>query len=499
MASLPRETELKLWLFPGDAEVFVSHPRLGRARPHRERLRTLYFDTPDFKLAGHGIALRVRRAGRRWVQTLKTEGEKSGGLSKRLELETAVGKPIPDFSRLPAEAADRLVKKKWRARLVPVYETRFLRTAWNLRAPDGSRVEVALDVGEIVAGKRSEALCEVELELKSGAANALYDLAQNFAQQILLIPFDASKAERGTRLAAGRPRKPAGAALPELDKDMPACAALARIARDCLAQLQANLPGLLTERDPEYLHQARVAVRRLRSSAGLFKKDCPPPAREMARIADLGRALGEARDWDVFVLDTLPRLGASLPAVQMTLLGRRARAARRKARAAALDMVRRPQAGVDLLAMHRWLNGLETSRSGPELGRFARAKLAGLHESVLAGAEGFAEQSPEQRHALRIRVKRMRYALDYLGGLFGGHRKFAACFAALQDELGEMNDANTALRLLAQLNPDGRLNGPAAQLGRNLEERLQSRMPETGQTLQAFSRLAPPWQGAATS
>ncbi len=493
MQAIPGETELKLWLRAEDAAVFAALPRLRRARPHREKLRSIYFDTPDFRLAERGVALRVRRAGRRWLQTLKTEGEKGGGLSKRLELETAVSGPAPDFSRLPAAVADGLIPVNLRAALAPVYETRFQRTAWNLRAPDRSRVEVALDVGEILAGGKSEALCEVELELKSGSAEALYALAQTFASQVLLIPFDASKAQRGTRLAAGKPRAPASAAAPRLDKDMPACAAFARIARACLTQLQANLPGLLTEQDPEYLHQARVALRRLRSAAGLFKKLCPPPAPEMARLADLGRVLGEARDWDVFVLETLPRMMESVPAAQKTLLVRRARAARGKARAAALDSVRRPQAAADMLAMHRWLNGLEAMQGKPALGGFARKRLAGLHRKALAASAGFAEQSPERRHALRIRVKRLRYALNYLGGLFGGHEKFAACFAALQDELGELNDAATALRFLGRLNQDGRMSGLVAQLERDLDARMQNRIDATGKTLQRFSGLRPPW------
>lgn len=488
------ETELKLWLNPADIETFRSLARLGRARPREEALRTLYFDTPDFTLASHGIALRVRRTGRRWVQTLKTEGEKSGGLSKRLELETPVSKPMPDFSRLPAGITDKLIKKKWRTRLAPVYETRFRRTAWNLRAPDGSRVEVALDVGEIVAGKKSEPLCEVELELKAGSAEALYGLARTFAQKVLLIPLDASKAERGARLAAGKPRRPATAVMPELASDMPACAAFARIARACLAQLQANLPGLLQAEDPEYLHQARVALRRLRSAAGLFRKACPPPAEEMGRMAELARALGEARDWDVFVLVGLAGMIEPVPSAQKALLARRAHAARRKARAAALATARRAQTGVDLLTLHCWLNELEAAPGRPVLARMATKKLARLHEAVLAAAEGFSEQTPAQRHALRIRVKRLRYALDYLGGLFGGHGKFAACFADLQDELGELNDGVTARRFLGLLNPDGRLGTLVTQLAGSLDARMQDRIAGIDGTLREFSRLAPPWR-----
>lgn len=496
MTELPRETELKLWLCPEDIKTFRALPRFKRARPHREKLRSIYFDTPHSMLAKKGVALRVRAIGRRWVQTLKAEGERGGGLSTRLELETPVGKPAPDFSCLPEGAADKLVRKKWRAGLIPVYETRFQRTRWNLRMPDGSRVEVALDVGEITAGGQSEALCEVELELKSGAADALYALAGTLARHVLLIPFDASKAERGAQLAAGKTYQPASAILPRLGKSMPPCAAFAMIARACLAQLQANLPGLLQARDPEYLHQARVAVRRLRSAIGLFKRICPPPGEEAARMADFGRALGQARDWDVFVLETLPDLLEFTPAAQKNLLLRRAHAARKKAREAALNLVRQHQTGADLLALHRWLNGLEVMQGKPALIRFAGKKLARLHDSVLAASAGFAQQSPQQRHALRIRVKRLRYALDCLAGLFGGGKKFSAGFAAMQDELGALNDANTALRFLNLLNQDGRLDEPVVRAARTLDERMRKRIDTTIGMLRKFSRLRPFWRAA---
>jgi inorganic triphosphatase YgiF len=379
-----------------------------------------------------------------------------------------------------------------------VYETHFQRTAWNLRMPDGSRIEMALDVGEIVAGDKSEALCEVELELKSGTVDALYALAHTLASRVLLIPFDASKAERGARLAAGKPCGPVGAVLPRLQKSMPACAAFALIVRACLAQLQANLPGLLQAHDPEYLHQARVAVRRLRSAIDLFKGNCPVPDEEIARTEDLGRALGQARDWDVFVLQTLPGVLESAPAVQSSLLRRRAQRARRIAREAVLNLVRQPQAAADLLVLHHWLDGLKVMQDKPALISLARKKLAKLHGSVLAASAGFAQQSPEQRHALRIRVKRLRYALDYLAGLFGADRKFAAGFAALQDELGVLNDANTALRFLKLLNQDGRLDELVDQAIQNLENRMRKMVDATDTALQKFSRTQPFWLASET-
>src|SRR5512147_777302 len=169
----PMEIELKLALPPQQAAAFLR--RMARRRtlkgtgsvPLEQDLVTRYFDTPDFALSAQGVALRVRRVGRRWLQTLKTEGERRGGLSRRVEFEVPVGRGIPDWQRFPAEA-QAYVAEALRAQLVPVFETRFHRTAWLLKGKGGAQIEVALDVGEVVAGERSQPICEIELELKSG-------------------------------------------------------------------------------------------------------------------------------------------------------------------------------------------------------------------------------------------------------------------------------------------------------------------------------------------
>src|SRR5512139_2455562 len=100
----PQEVELKLALPPGQAEAFLKRMARRRSAPARQDLVTRYFDTPDFSLSAQGVALRVRRVGRRWLQTLKTEGERQGGLSKRAEYEMPVRRGAPDWARFPVEA-----------------------------------------------------------------------------------------------------------------------------------------------------------------------------------------------------------------------------------------------------------------------------------------------------------------------------------------------------------------------------------------------------------
>src|SRR5512139_3147087 len=92
MAGSPVEVELKLRLPPACAAAVAPHPRVRspqRARARTEDLATPYFDTADGRLARDDIALRIRRVGRRFVQTLKgpATAAAGGGLAARAEHE----------------------------------------------------------------------------------------------------------------------------------------------------------------------------------------------------------------------------------------------------------------------------------------------------------------------------------------------------------------------------------------------------------------------------
>src|SRR5512139_1644153 len=240
----PQEIELKLTLPPGQTEAFVKRMARRRTTPVQQALVTRYFDTPDFALSAQGVALRVRRVGRRWLQTLKTEGERQGGLSKRAEYEMPVPRGMPVWDRFPAEAL-AFVPEALREQVEPVFETRFTRTAWLLKGKGGAQIEVALDVGEVRAGERSQPLCEVELELKAGQPDALFALALEWAGAFDCLPFDISKAERGVRLAHGVEAAPVKSVPLTLAAGMSVEDGFAAIVQACLAQFQANLPGVL--------------------------------------------------------------------------------------------------------------------------------------------------------------------------------------------------------------------------------------------------------------
>ena len=167
-----REVEIKL-LVPEAARVFehaVFHQH-GAAKAERRHQVTTYFDTLDRALSRCQISLRVRRCGKRRVQTLKAD-DQGGVAADRAEWEWPIEHDRPDLSlvaRTPiaARLPDSLA-------LEPVVVTEIERTMRVLELDDGTVVEAALDVGVIIAGDRRQPVRELELELRAGEPAALF-------------------------------------------------------------------------------------------------------------------------------------------------------------------------------------------------------------------------------------------------------------------------------------------------------------------------------------
>ncbi len=466
----PLEIELKLALPPVQAAAFVRRMARRRSAPQEQDLVTLYFDTPDFALSAAGVALRVRRSGRRWVQTLKTEGERAGGLSRRVEFEVPVKRGALDWLRFPPEALT-YVPEALRGTLAPVFETHFHRTTWLVKGRGGAHIEVALDVGEVRAGKRREPLCEIELELKAGHADALFALALGWTDTLDCLPFDVSKAERGARLARGETAAPAKAAPLQLDPGMSVEEGFAATLQNCLAHFQANLPGVLSPLPyagalvaTECVHQARVALRRLRAALWLYRKACALPAPLLDGLRTLADALGPARDWDVLLDETLPAIAphATDPAVWEEGM-QRLETQRQAAHAAMCEALGAARPGAWLLAMQRWLyqygwrQAPETSHAmqTAALVDLVRRSMRRGQKAIVAGAHVFSTMTPAQQHALRIAIKRQRYATEFFGPLCPACRQapYLAALRRLQDGLGRRNDAHIGAGLLQDAGP----------------------------------------------
>ena len=201
------ETELKFVLddiTPRELWARVKALKLQSTGPRAKTLRTTYFDTPDHALKKAGIALRLRRDGRRWVQTVKTNAKLHGGLSRVGEVENHAPGGRLDIQAIPdVSTREEVLRRTKGAALLPVCETVIKRSAAELSLEDGTRAELAIDVGEIRASGHSAGLRELEIELIEGKPGRLFDIAQALLPAGGLRFSRLSKRARGYLLAKG--------------------------------------------------------------------------------------------------------------------------------------------------------------------------------------------------------------------------------------------------------------------------------------------------------
>lgn len=462
------EIELKLAV-PSDAlSKLARDPRMlalvdgGGTRKH---LRATYFDTPDRRLLAADLALRVRRDGRRRIQTLKTSGHPTLGLLARGEWEREIvgERPVLDDAWL-AEIGDKdvrklLAKSKVRARLTPMFSTDFRRHSWRIRRAS-SIIELAIDKGAIEGPEGLSPISEIELELKSGDPGELYGLAHEIVGIVPAVVESRSKAERGYAMLLPTRGAVRGASV-GIEKDATVESAFREVGRTCLAHARANESLVRSKPSVEGVHQLRVALRRMRSALAAFR-DVLPVSERRSKAADLrwiASSCGAARDWDVFRNQLLKPLSRHLedePA--LARVTRAAEAARRRAYRDVQSMLETPRLTHALLGVEAWwenggwAEGMGEWRNTP-VREFARVVLRRLHRHVVKLGKDIARMPEAELHELRIRCKKLRYAAEFFRGAFArkASTSYLAALAEVQEHLGALNDAVVAKSLLAEL------------------------------------------------
>jgi inorganic triphosphatase YgiF len=203
---MQKETEIKLRVSRETLSALREHALLMKRNKsgwQRHELFNQYYDTPDRDLAQAKVALRLRRDGDQFIQTLKSRGQSVAGLSERNEWDWYLDKAKLDLKKLADDCWPASLAELDKKTLKPIFTTDFVREkaeiAWG-RGKAKVVIEAALDLGKVVVGKQSEEICELELELRQGDPEALLELAAELAADLPLMPCDISKAERGYRL-----------------------------------------------------------------------------------------------------------------------------------------------------------------------------------------------------------------------------------------------------------------------------------------------------------
>ena len=254
---MANEVELKLLIAPGEIERLAHHMVFEIAARREllpQHLLSVYYDTPKLELRKHRTALRLRRTGTRWIQTVKTEGKVTGGLHERPEWECETAEDTLNFDAIPdPDVREFFADEEIRKTLRPVFVTEFMRTSSLLEFAGGDVIELSIDQGEIRAAEQPLPICEVELELKAGHPARLFELALQLQESISLRLENVSKAERGYRLITPIVLTPVKAQTPEFSPEISTNEAFVHILQSEMVHLQANEEGVLQGENPEFV------------------------------------------------------------------------------------------------------------------------------------------------------------------------------------------------------------------------------------------------------
>jgi len=454
---------------------------LRRGSVVRTRLQARYFDTAGQALAAQGIVLRLRKEGRRWVQTAKATGDNAlHRLEHNVDLGAAAGGAAPavDPQRHQGTPVGERLAQVLAASGAPLVErqsTDIVRLTRDVRTTGAGAavVELALDVGKVIAhagtpDERESPVCELELELKRGEVQGLVALARRWSLQHGLWFSTVSKAERGARLLAKLDVVPAvKAGTPRFPDKLDGRAIQQAVVVSCLAQMLPNASEVAAgSTDEEQIHQLRIGIRRLRTALReLGPLDAGSGGFDAARweppLVEAFRALGALRDREQIVKLAQPQLrDAGAPEFD-PLAGDEAAA---DAPLSPGEVVRAPAFQSVLVSLIGFtaatpakpgdIAGEAAPESAPlnagDAHRLLRKQLQRLHRQTVRGGRRFESLAPEDQHRTRKRLKRLRYLAEFVVPLFaaeGDAERYLKRLRPAQDALGEFNDEAVALAL----------------------------------------------------
>ncbi len=498
-ADVPREIELKLELASGTAEDLLAHPLLDKARPlprQSGKLHAVYFDTHDHALHREGISLRIRRRNGKAIQTIKAEGPNKGIAMDRGEWETPVDGELDLSAAAGTPLEDLIADEALLAGIKPAFTVETDRKAFEAKL-DGAVIEVALDRARASGGDKAITFSEIELELRQGHARALFTLARSLSEVAPLRLSTVAKSERGYRLLDEDSLRPARTEKVKLLKVTTCAEAFQVIARSCLAQMVHNEALVRLTQDPAALHQMRVGLRRLRAAISLFKTQLLTDSESAEIRRNLrwaGQALGAARDLDVFIERLRSMEDAGPEPSQMEEIERR----REEAYRDLLEVLESPRFMDVILQTAAWIEagtwtasgkGRKSARQRPARD-FAEAELSRRLKGVRKRAKHLRGVGDEERHELRIRIKKLRYGTEFFASLFTSgkakkrRKTFSSLLEAIQENLGDLNDlavGGSLAMYLPEVSP------------KRLERQREKLLDKSEAALGALSKAEPFW------
>ena len=478
---------------PQAAPEISYHPQTPRT------ISDTYFDTPDWRLNRAGLTLRLRAENGAHIVTLKTTEAAVDGLRTRTEIE----------DRLPSADLQTLMDSETRAGtwvraltgsqpLQPLFSLECTRLPYSVLVDGIPRGEIALDdtLFPLAGDREPVRLKRVEVEVRTDAVEALRPFLEDLRAACRLTPGTTSKFETGLLAHGLAPQpQPALGATGVFASQSIGELAFAILRRQFLAFLQ-NEPGTRVGEDPESLHDMRVAARRMRAAMALFSPALPARAGRMRQeLRWIGGVLGEVRDTDI----QLERIAgwaresgeaelAALRMLSVVLERRRQQARGRLLRAFESRRYQLLVQGMTSMLQRGPLRRSMNART-PALALLPEIVAAHQARVVKLGERIEIDTPPEIYHRLRIRCKRLRYAVEFSREVYGPPaEEFVQVMVAMQDLLGMHQDAYVAVASLeALLQSEARrlppralfLMGQISQRYMHEAARLRKRFPKT--------------------
>jgi CHAD domain-containing protein len=442
------ETALELALPPEGAARLFRHAAIA-ARPRGAAVSASLHTSADGALDEAGLAVMVSKRRRGAVQRLvraMPEGDAAWlpGAPMPVLAETPLPAPTPDLAMLAAHAG-----------LAAGAEPQGLAELTGRTGTAEVRgVRLALLAGTLRAVSAEKPVAQLTL---TGDREAVFALAAALAADLPLTLPATTLAEEARALARNGAPRPLRDGAPRIPRGASTAEAFSAVVSHLTLAMLANVPAAHAGETPVGVHQTRVALRRLRSALSLFKDLAGPEgAAASAGLKALAACLGPARDWDVFLGGRLAELAAAFAGDdRIAALRDDAEAEREAAYAAlrtALDAPRFRLLCLSLASLAR----APLDAPEPATGFAARALNRRLKRVLRHGEDLTGLPAPEL-HALRLDAKRLRYAGEMFGPLYGERkvRRFLRALAAVQEELGHLNDIAVATALLDHLDrPD---------------------------------------------
>lgn len=503
------ERELKLAVSKRHLEMLRRHPFLRKRKSSgKHELTSTYFDTKDSALRRHGLSLRLRSKGDQLLRTIKGTYR---GMLDRAERETVFIYDGEGHTR-SVDAFLQHLDRNLPTALKPIFKTKIVREVYRIGG-----VEVCLDKGEIIAGRRSAQIAEIELELKGSDRSEIFSLARKISAIIPAEISVKSKSDRGYDLAAGVKDRVIVAQHPVLPPGCSTAELFQIVCSECLHQLISNRSGVRAH-ITEALHQVRVALRRLDAAMDLFGKiQSGQKAMKVAKeLKWIGDELSSARELDVFISDFLVRFRTGHPGQSgVAEVYRICTRQRKKEYDRANAVLDSPRFRMFLVDVAEWIeahNGQQRVPSGRKREQSARDLVSKVLSKIWNGmtpGRRIDELDLHRLHKLRLRAKRMRYTIEFTRDLYDNESnprridRVVTELEKLQSTLGKLNDVASAKTMLDRIASGAKadrkngkfrlMSGLKAMLAASQEMHQSKQLKKAAKALEKLENIRPFW------